>query len=99
MTDFTLPMTFSERGFVYTQLARHGMLALYRQEPLTAVFARYEVVRLHIAQEHTWPNGQVSPAHEAYPSARVWGRDGWTFFTEPEAQRHFERLLTREGNL
>jgi hypothetical protein len=39
----------------------------------------FEVVRIRIAEAHTWPNGTVSPRREVYPSATEWGKRGWTF--------------------
>jgi hypothetical protein len=30
---------------------------------------------------YTWPDGQTTPAHEAMPSPRDWGKYGWTYQT------------------
>ena len=73
-----IPTTFTEGHYTFTQVARHGMLAIYRQQHRHAPVERYEVVRLKVAPAHTWPSGQTTPEHEAYPGAHAWGREGWT---------------------
>jgi hypothetical protein len=78
---------FDEGRFRYTQLERHGDIAIYRQEHKESAKAvRFEVIRIRVQPEHTWPNGQVSPEREAYPGASVWGRLGFTCFALEEAQ-------------
>jgi hypothetical protein len=92
-----LATEFDDRTYHYTQLERHGNLALYEQrhKELEAV-RRYEVVRIRERPAHTWPNGTTSPAREAYPSTTAWGRDGWTCFSRMEAQALLARLLREE---
>lgn len=82
----TLPLEFGDRIFRYTQLRRQSRWALYRQTHVASGITRYEVVRLHIALAHTWPNGKTTPEHEAYPAATAWGREGWTFHTRVAAE-------------
>jgi hypothetical protein len=91
----TLANTFADRTFGYEQIAREGMVALYRQTHTASGVVRYETVRLHIQAAHTWPNGQTTPEKEAYPSSTAWGRRGWTFFTLAEAQAHMQTLLAQ----
>jgi hypothetical protein len=79
--------TFEEGRFRYTQLERHGDIAIYRQEHKESAKAvRFEVIRIRVQPEHTWPSGQVSPEREAYPGASVWGRLGFTCFKLEEAR-------------
>ena len=78
---------FDEGRFHYTQLERHGDIAIYRQEHKeNAKVVRFEVIRIRVQPEHTWPSGQVTPEREAYPGASSWGRLGFTCFSLEEAQ-------------
>ena len=82
-----LATTFDEGRFHYTQLERQGDIALFQQQHKEAPgVIRFEVVRIRIQAEHTWPNGNTTPEREAYPGSTLWGRYGWTFFTLGEAQ-------------
>ena len=67
-----LPVSFRDRGFLYEQLERQGDVALYRQTNHAGI-RRYEVVRIRIQREHTWPNGTTTPEKEAYPGSNAWG--------------------------
>jgi hypothetical protein len=78
---------FDEGRFRYTQLERYGDIAIYRQEHKESAKAvRFEVIRIRVQPEHTWPSGQVSPEREAYAGASAWGRLGFTCFTLEEAR-------------
>lgn len=81
-----------DRTVRYTQLARQGDVALYRQEHKASKVSRFEVVRIRLQPEHRWPDGTVTPLKEAYPASGAWGRLGWTFFHEASARRHLSRL-------
>jgi hypothetical protein len=79
MPPVPLPLSFTEKGFAYQQVERQGGVAIYSQtHPGGAV--RYEVIRIRIQREHTWPTGVTTPEKEAYPSANSWGVLGWTFY-------------------
>jgi hypothetical protein len=78
---------FDEGRFHYTQLERHGDIAIYEQQHKeNPKVVRFEVIRIRVQPEHTWPSGQVTPEREAYPGASVWGRLGFTCFTLEEAR-------------
>lgn len=77
---------FTDQTFAYTQLERHGNVAIYSQEHKASGVRRYEVVRIRVQGERTWPDGRVTPEREAYPGSSVWGKDGWTHYTLAEAQ-------------
>jgi hypothetical protein len=83
---------FEESGFRYTQLTRQGDIAIYSQEHKGSGVVRYEVVRIRVQAERTWPNGLVTPEREAYPGASSWGRDGTTHYTLENAQTHAATL-------
>ena len=71
---------WQDRTFTYTQIERQGMSAIYAQTHKEGGQTRYEVIRIRIRPEHTWPNGNTTPEHEGYPGGTAWGRDGWTLY-------------------
>jgi hypothetical protein len=87
-----LDTQFSDSTFLYTQLERQGNVAIYEQKHKRSGVCRYEVVKIHVQREHTWPDGTLTPEKEAYPPASAWGQAGWTFYTLDAAQRHAATL-------
>ena len=87
-----LPLSFRDRGFFYEQVERQGDVALYTQTNHAGI-VRYEVVRIRIQREHTWPNGTTTPEKEAYPGSNSWGTLGWTFIERPLAEDKLRALL------
>jgi hypothetical protein len=81
-----LPTQIKSKGFTYTQVERHGDLAIYAQTKAHWPSPRYEVIVIQVAQERTWPDGRVTPEREVYPGSTQWGKFGWTAYTLPEAQ-------------
>ena len=81
-----LRTTFEDPVFRYTQMERRGLLAIYSQTHKASSVRRYELIMIQQKAAHTWPTGDTTPAHEAYPSARQLGQYGWTFFTEAAAR-------------
>ena len=78
---------FDEGRFRYTQIERQGDVAIYQQQHKeNPKVVRFEVIRIRVAPEHTWPSGQTTPEREAYPGASVWGRLGFTCFGLEEAR-------------
>lgn len=92
-----IAMQFEDRTFRYTQVARDGNVAIYTQEHKLSGVIRFEVVTIRIAEEHTWPNGTVSPEREAYPGSSAWGIRGWTFSTRAAAEAHMTQLQQSRG--
>jgi hypothetical protein len=91
---------FDEGRFRYTQLERRGDIAIYEQQHKeNPKIVRYEVIRIRIAPEHTWPNGNTTPEREAYPGASAWGRLGFTCFTVEEARALAARLQAQAVTL
>ena len=88
-----LPLSFRDRGFLYEQVERQGDVAIYSQTNHSGI-VRYEVIRIRIQPEHTWPTGVTTPEKEAYPGSTSWGRLGWTFFGLEPARA---KLLALEG--
>ena len=79
--------------FQYVQVERRDNVALYTQTHKASGTIRYEVIKIKIQAEHTWPNGVTTPEKEAYPGSGSWGRDGWTFFEITAAQQKMRELL------
>lgn len=85
---------FDLGNYRHTQLARQGEWALYEQRHRdNAAVVRFEVVRLRVRPAHTWPNGAITPEHEAYPGASSWGKDGFTTHTYAQAEALLASLV------
>jgi hypothetical protein len=89
--------SFIARSYPYTLLRdsteRRGDVAMYTQTHKASGTIRYEVIKIKVQAEHTWPNGVTTPEKEAYPGSGSWGRDGWTFFALAPAQQKMSELL------
>jgi hypothetical protein len=90
-----LATQFEDATFTYTQIERHGDLAIFRQTHKASQVERYEVVQIRVRPAHTWSNGTTTPEHEAYPGAQSWGTLGWTCFTLADAQALAQQLQQR----
>lgn len=84
--------TFRYAGFDFELIKRVGSLAVFKKKKPSHSRSSFEVVRLNRHKDHQWPDGKVSPAHEAMPPSEQWGRRGWTFMTEWEAERKLGTL-------
>lgn len=92
-----LPTHFTQGDYRYTQMFRRGIWAIYLQahRKSKGKINRYEVIKVQIYPEHTWPAGNTTPAHEAYPGSQSWGTYGYTCFSLPEAEALFESVSRR----
>ena len=81
-----LPIEFEDRLFRYAQVEREDDVAIFTQTHKASGHVRFEVVRIRVQAEHTWPTGVTTPEKEAYPGSTAWGRWGHTCFTLAEAQ-------------
>src|SRR5712691_2693714 len=79
--------------FQYVQVERRENVALYTQTHKASGHVRYEVIKIRIQPEHTWPTGVTTPEKEAYPGSGSWGLYGWTFFALAAAQQKMRELL------
>ena len=89
----TLSRTFRSDDFDFERLAREGDIALFVKQKPPFKFQNYEVVIIQKRDAYTWPDGQITPAHEAMPSSRDWGKYGWTFQTLEDAELRFKSLI------
>ena len=88
----TLPATFGSDGFDFQQLRREGDIAIFVKQKPGFSFKSYEVVIIQKRDAYTWPNGETTPAHEAMPSSRDWGKYGWTYQTLQDVEMPFKTL-------
>ena len=79
--------------FKYVQVERQENVALYTQTHKASGNVRYEVIKIRIQAEHTWPTGVTTPEKEAYPGSGSWGLYGWTFFALAPAQQKMREIL------
>jgi len=93
-----LELELEDGRFRYAQVERRENVALYTQTHKASGHVRYEVIKIKIQAEHTWPNGVTTPEKEAYPGSGSWGRDGWTFFALATAQQKMGELLASVGD-
>src|ERR1041384_1631451 len=89
----TLAHELEDGRFTYLQVARQGDIALYQQVHKASGHIRYEVIKIKIQPEHTWPTGGVTPEKEGYPAAGGWGQVGGTFFNLKTAQQKMAELV------
>ncbi len=88
-----LELELEDGRFQYVQVERQDDVALYTQTHKASGNVRYEVIRIKVQREHTWPTGVTTPEKEAYPGSGSWGQLGWTFFTLETAQQKMGELL------
>lgn len=76
-----LSTEFTSKGSTFRQLKRLGKVALYSRGPRDKVHG-YEVIRIKDVPETTWPNGNMTPAHEGYPGDNEFGAKGWYYMSK-----------------
>ena len=86
-----LPKTINSKGFTYTQIAREGKKAIYRQDKEGYTSSSFETIKIcsHNGYEL---NGTKIAASETYPSSSLWGIQAWTYSTLEDAKKKFKRL-------
>lgn len=91
-----LPESFDgradQRGFHFTQIKRHGKIALFQKQKSGGGIS-YEVVLVHRNAKRTFPDGRVVEPKEAMPSPEEWGTGGWSYPSLAAANEKFNRLL------
>ena len=103
-----LPIAFRFDKFEFKQIAREGDVALFRKTKVykrssreikryklapVFEFETFEVVIVQKMDEHQWPNGDVTPAHEYMPPSEEWGTLGWSLQTRERAWEKFRELV------
>lgn len=79
-------------GFDHDVIERQGMAALVAATHKTSKHRHWEVwhIQSHPDME---VHGHASPAAEYPPGPNSWGKQGWTYVTEPEARIRYARLI------
>ena len=97
-----LPTQFTKKSLTYTQIKRHGNVAIY--EVFRGMSSRgLEVVVIKSHNGYTLGKNNVEPA-ETYPGDSQWGRLGFTYTDvtcedkELDANKKFKELVEQEGN-
>ena len=88
-----LSESFTKNGFHHEQIARAGMVAIYRRhKPSIKSEPHFEVIRI---QSHNGfeVGGVKLPPSETYPSSTSWGTYGFTYRDKEDAWKRFESLL------
>lgn len=88
-----LPAYHADRTYTYTQVAREGDIAVYRQCHKRSAVVRYETIIIQRNGESHLPSGTILPMREVYPRASQWGIYGWTFFSQDAAEQKMRSLL------
>src|SRR5262245_59715842 len=99
VTPLAFPIT---RGaYRHVLLDRAGRVSCVERtstHPDSRGSVHYEVIVVQVERATTWADGRVSPPHEAYPRAALWGCAGWTCTTHAAAARRFQAVvLARDG--
>ena len=87
----TLPKTINSKGFTYTQIAREGKKAIYRQDKEGYTAPSFETIKIGSHNGYEL-NGTKIAASETYPSSSLWGIQAWTYSTLEDAKKKFKRL-------
>ena len=88
-----LPTRFNWDGFTHQQLLRSADVVLLEKTKPTHSLRHYEVAVIQHCPERTWPDGHVTPPHEAMPSPESWGTYGWSFSDLDRARAKFSELV------
>jgi hypothetical protein len=91
VTHKTIPTTFKKKGFVYHQLKRDGMKAIFQQTKAGSSLSNYEVVKLGRHNGYLMGGVMIEPA-ETYPGSSLWGITAWTCCSIDDAMKRYERL-------
>ncbi len=86
-----IPLIFRRGGYDYKQVMRDDRAAIYRQSRGEESDC-FEVVILQKCPTHTWPDGNVTLAHEAMPGSESWGSQGFTCTSLDAAKARFEQI-------
>ena len=88
-----LATEWKKSGFQFRVIRREGDVVIVEKwRPETPSMVSYEVAKIRIQEEHTWPTGQTTPRGERYPSSEEWGKYGFTCLTREHAQRRFNSM-------
>lgn len=88
-----LATEWKKSGFQFRVIRREGDVVIAEKwRPETPAMVSYEVAKIRIQDEHTWPTGKTTPRRECYPSSEHWGIYGFTCLTREHAQKRFNSM-------
>lgn len=89
-----LPTTLTRDGFLFTQVFRDGVIAVYEQRrPDVDHPVGFEVIRIRVGKAH--PKDADQSPKERYPSSEEWGKFGWSYINRLDAMKQAAHLLGR----
>jgi hypothetical protein len=102
-TEAIVPLTlpFTRGGYRHVLLVRTGQWCVVERtwiEDGRPHLPHYEIVHLRVRLATLW-RGRLTPAHEAYPPAAAWGREGWSEPTLIHAHRRWAQLRATRRDL
>ena len=89
-----LPIRFEKNGFLYWQICRTDIAAIYEQKAISGNSIYYEVWVIRSRPQRIF-GGKVLPACERSPSNEDWGTYGWTFYDLPSARKRYDLVNSR----
>jgi hypothetical protein len=90
-----LAFPFTHDGYRHVLLGRVGRWCVVERTWIgdgRPHLPHFDVVHLRIVGARRWPDGRWTAAHEAYPPAGTWGREGWTEPTLIHVHRRWAQL-------
>ena len=89
-----LEKEFTKKGFKFTQVARKGNAAIYKQvnAKLKDSKPNYEVIQIKSHNGYEIGGSKIAAA-EVYPGSTQWGLLGWTYQDLPTAEKRFKKLI------
>ena len=87
------------QGFDYYLMERTADIAWYEARYLDGKETKgWVVIRIERQKEHTFPNGDVTPAMEVFPRESRFGSKGWFYMPKSKsiAKKHFFDLAGRK---
>jgi hypothetical protein len=89
----TLEQKFVHDGFWFTQIARHGPVAVFEKKRAGSKIVGFETVIIQKLAAITWPDGAITPEAESLPKSDQWGECGWTLCDRTSALAKMEQAL------
>lgn len=81
-----LPTVTKHNGYTLTQVERGPSWAIYSKAKPGHHNDHFEVIRIRVEPETTFPNGMTCPEREVYPNSEAWGDAAWTCRTIARAK-------------
>ena len=90
-----LEENFTHKGFIYKQIKREKMIALFEFTKEGWKNKYYDVITIREMPDYTFPNGTFSAAHEVYPNDNLYGKSAWCFSRLDMAENKYNELINK----